>query len=140
MDTVSIHSFSTHVPFKQPIVLTHYISMVVAFLGCYPLLLTQQIRRQKVYIFSASLLFASIGFISGYFIQLEQSLTTIVFRIFALLLLCLVLMQIILVIYRSSTVAERLPQFHTIMTKCFHSLPKWVDLVLGFNGLGSDEF
>ncbi|OBZ83858.1 Protein YTP1 [Choanephora cucurbitarum] len=109
--------------------------MVVAFLGCYPLLLTQQIRRQKVYIFSASLLFASIGFISGYFIQLEQSLTTIVFRIFALLLLCLVLMQIILVIYRSSTVAERLPQFHTIMTKCFHSLPKWVDLVLGWSVL-----
>ncbi|KAI8345369.1 hypothetical protein BD560DRAFT_411652 [Blakeslea trispora] len=132
MDTVSIHSFSTHVPFKQPIVITHYISMVVAFLGCYPLLLTQQIRRQKVYIFSASLLFASIGFISGYFIQLEQSLTTIVFRIFALLLLCLVLMQVILAIYRSSTMAERFPQLHTIMTKCFRSLPKWVDLVLGW--------
>ncbi|KAI8069823.1 uncharacterized protein B0P05DRAFT_589286 [Gilbertella persicaria] len=132
MDTTSVHPFSTHVPFKQPIVITHYLSMVIAFLGCYPLLLTQHIRRQKAYIFTASIVFASVGFISGSFIQLEQNATTIVFHVVALLLLCLVVMQGILAVYRSTLIAEQCPQLHTLLTKCLHTVPKWVDLVLGW--------
>jgi hypothetical protein len=129
---MSIHSFSQNVPFKQPIVITHYTSMAIAFLGCYPLLLTQQIRRQKVYIISICLLFSSIGFISGYFIPAQNNATSLVSYAFAVLLLCLVLLQTILCCYRSTFISEYCPTLHTLLTKCLHRIPKWVDLALGW--------
>ncbi|GAA5803749.1 hypothetical protein HPULCUR_009233 [Helicostylum pulchrum] len=130
----TIYSFSTHVPFKQPVVITHYISMAIAFLGCYPLLLTRQIRRQKVYIASASLFFASIGFISGYFIQLlETNTASIVLHIFAFLLLFFVTVQSILVTHRSKYISENFTTLHSLLpTRLLSKIPKWVDLALGW--------
>ncbi|KAI8052759.1 hypothetical protein BDF21DRAFT_404213 [Thamnidium elegans] len=130
----TIYSFSTHVPFKQPVVITHYISMAIAFLGCYPLLLTRQIRRQKVYIASASLFFASIGFITGYFIQqIETNTASIVLHVFAFLLLFLVIIQSILVTYRSKYISENFTTLHSLLpTRLLSKIPKWVDLALGW--------
>lgn len=120
-------SFSTHVPFKQPLVITHLISMVIAFLGCYPLLLTQQLKRQKNYILFASLFFASIGFISGSFIQLDYTNTTsILFHLVGFLLFVLVLLQLILYITRSTNTTTK---YNILATK---KIPKWIDLTLGW--------
>jgi phosphoglycerol transferase MdoB-like AlkP superfamily enzyme len=121
MESSTIHSFSTHAPFKQPVVITHYISMVIAFLGCYPLLLTRKIQRQKVYIASAALFFGLIGFVSGYFIQqIEQNTTSTILHIFSLLLLFLVVIQSILAIYRRLAIRQ------------VKNIPKWIDLALGW--------
>lgn len=127
-----MQSFSANVPFKQPVVITHYISMVIAFLGCYPLLLTQQIRRQKVYILSICLVFSSIGFISGYFIQTSTNATSLVSCTFAIVLLCLGSLQTLLFCYRSSFISDHCPTLHTLLTKCLHRIPKWFDLGLGW--------
>jgi hypothetical protein len=123
MESPLIHSFSTHVPFKQPVVITHLISMVIAFLGCYPLLLTQQLKRQKNYILFASFFFASIGFISGSFIKTPAATntTSILFSLFNFILFVLVLAQAVLYISRSVVYKD---------TK--KEIPKWVDLVLGW--------
>lgn len=139
MDSASIHSFSSNVPFKQPIVITHYISMVIAFLGCYPLLLTRQIRKRKSYIIGFSIFFASVGFISGCFIkqtdrQQQNTSTSLTFNIFAILLLCLVSIHIILITWRSNLLTH-IPIMQYILTKCFGSIPKWVDVVLGWFNL-----
>lgn len=114
MDT-SIHSFSTHALFKQPIVITHLVSMVIAFLGCYPLLLTRQLRKRKVAIISLSCTFCTIGFITGYFIQTKQDTASLVLHIFGFILLCLVITQCI---------------FHFLIKPT-----KWVDLILGWAAL-----
>lgn len=114
MDT-SIHSFSTHALFKQPIVITHLVSMVIAFLGCYPLLLTRQLRKRKVAIISLSCIFCTIGFITGYFIQTKQDTASLVLHIFGFILLCLVIAQCI---------------FHFLIKPT-----KWVDLILGWAAL-----
>lgn len=127
MESNNILSFSTHAPFKQPIVITHYISMVIAFLGFYPLLLTRQIRRQKVYILSASFLFLSIGFISGSFISISDE-SSLVLRIFAFILLSLVISQAVLLAYRSD-------RFSSLFPTPFSKIPKWVDLAFGWISL-----
>ncbi|KAI7889842.1 uncharacterized protein EV154DRAFT_513076 [Mucor mucedo] len=124
METSTIHSFSTHAPFKQPVVITHYISMVIAFLGCYPLLLTRKIQKQKVYIASAALFFGLTGFISGYFIhQNERSTASTILNVISLLLFLLVVSQSILAIYRR------------LSTRQVKKIPKWIDLTLGWISL-----
>lgn len=122
MESSTFHSFSAHVPFKQPIVITHYISMVIAFLGFYPLLLTRHIRRQKIYIITVSLFFASIGFISGSFIpEIENNTASTLLHLFSFLLLCLVIIQVILLAYRSEKLS--LVSF---------KIPTWFDLFIGW--------
>lgn len=121
MESSAIHSFSTHAPFKQPVVITHYISMVIAFLGCYPLLLTRKIQKQKVYIASAAIFFALTGFVSGYFIQqVERNTTSTILNICSLLLSLLVGFQSLLAIYRQ------------LSTRQVKKIPKWIDLALGW--------
>ncbi|KAL9558875.1 hypothetical protein PS6_001086 [Mucor atramentarius] len=115
--------------------------MVIAFLGCYPLLLTRQIRKRKAYIIGFSVFFASIGFISGCFIkqteqqQQQNTLTSFIFNTFAVLLLCLVLIHIVLVTWRSNLLVGHIPAMQSVLTKCFASIPKWVDLALGWFNL-----
>lgn len=124
MESSTIHSFSTHAPFKQPVVITHYISMVIAFLGCYPLLLTRKIQKQKVYIASAALFFGLTGFVSGYFIhQNERNTTSTILNVISLLLFLLVVSQSILAIYRR------------LSTRQVKKIPKWIDLTLGWISL-----
>lgn len=133
MDSLPIQSFPANVPFKQPVVITHYVSMVIAFLGCYPLLLTQQLARKKNYILGVSVVFATIGFISGYFIHpANTTTTTIVSQSVIIILVSLLVIQSILCIYRSCIFSERFPFIHTILSKMLHKIPKWVDLVLGW--------
>lgn len=133
MDSLPIQSFPANVPFKQPVVITHYVSMVIAFLGCYPLLLTQQLARKKNYILGASAIFATIGFISGYFVQpAHVSTTTIVSRSVVIILVGLLFIQGQLCIYRSGFFSDQFPLIHTILSKALHKIPKWVDLVLGW--------
>ncbi|KAI7899103.1 uncharacterized protein BX663DRAFT_522297 [Cokeromyces recurvatus] len=122
MDTLSIQSFPTHVLFKQSIVIIHYISMVIAFLGCHPLLLTQQLRRQKIYIQSIFILFALIGFISGFFIITLRQLQKGIFMIVFVSLFFLVFTQILVSIYRFK---RRIIYFKK-------NIPKWVDLALAW--------
>lgn len=81
--------------------------MVIAFLGCYPLLLTRQLRKRKRLVIYATCLFASIGFISGYFIQTKQDTASLVLHIIGFILLCLAITQLVL-------------------------KTKWVELVLGW--------
>ncbi|CAO3676070.1 unnamed protein product [Rhizopus stolonifer] len=111
MESSYIHSFSAHVLFKQPIVITHLVSMVIAFLGCYPLLLTRQLRKRKTLIICASCIFSAVGFITGCFIQTEQDTASLVLHIIGLILLCLVIIQL---------------AFYSLTTT------KWIDLVLGW--------
>lgn len=133
MDALPIQSFPANVPFKQPVVITHYVSMVIAFLGCYPLLLTQQLARKKNYILGASIVFATIGFISGYFVQYQDmSTTALVSQSIAILLIILLAAQCALCVYRSSTFSEHFPLIHTVLSKVLHTVPKWVDLALGW--------
>ncbi|CEP17558.1 hypothetical protein [Parasitella parasitica] len=140
MDSASIHSFSPNVPFKQPIVITHYISMFITFLGCYPLLLTRQIRKRKSHILGFSVFFASVGFISGCFIKeteqqrQQNTWTSFIFNTFAILLLCLVLTHLLLIAWRSKLIGH-VPIIQTVLTKCFKNVPKWVDLALGWFNL-----
>ncbi|KAI8636943.1 hypothetical protein BD408DRAFT_425313 [Parasitella parasitica] len=140
MDSASIHSFSSNVPFKQPIVITHYISMFITFLGCYPLLLTRQIRKRKSHILGISIFFASVGFISGCFIketeqqQQQNTWTSFIFNTSAILLLCLVFTHILLVTWRSNLLGH-VPIMQSMLNKCFRNVPKWVDLALGWFNL-----
>ncbi|KAL9551223.1 hypothetical protein MBANPS3_004354 [Mucor bainieri] len=117
--------------------------MVIAFLGCYPLLLTRQIRKRKAYIIGFSVFFASIGFISGCFItqteqqqqQQQHTWTSFIFNMSAIILLCLVLTHIVLVTWRSNLLASHMPAMQSVLTKCFANIPKWVDLALGWFNL-----
>ncbi|KAI9267441.1 hypothetical protein BY458DRAFT_511792 [Sporodiniella umbellata] len=114
MESSYIHSFSAHVLFKQPIVITHLVSMVIAFLGCYPLLLTRQLRKRKTLIICASCVFSAIGFITGCFIQTKQDTASLVLHTIGFILLCLVIIQL---------------AFYSLSTT------KWVDLVFGWISL-----
>ena len=125
MESATFHSFSAHVPFKQPVVITHYISMVIAFLGFYPLLLTRQLRRQKIYILAGSLIFSLIGFISGSFISVQNTTSSVVLHLFAFFLFCLVTTQAVLVFCRIEKYSIR----------WINKIPKWVDLALGWFSL-----
>ncbi|KAI9478015.1 MAG: hypothetical protein EXX96DRAFT_569278 [Benjaminiella poitrasii] len=122
MDSLSIQSFSTHVPFKRPLVIVHYIVMVIAFLGCHPLLLTQQLRRQKLPIQATFLVLVSVGLVTGYF-NPQQGVAVVL-----TILLGLVFTQTILSIYRTERFAAKVRRWIDLNK----SIPKWIDSVLAW--------
>jgi hypothetical protein len=123
-------SFS-NVPLTQPIVISHYISMVIAFLGCYPLLLTQQIRRHKRVITFLSVLFTLTGFISGQFIKTANNFVSVVWRFLFLFLIFLVLNQFVLAVYRYA-VTEKQTFVYSFYPRWFSKMPLWIDIALGW--------
>ncbi|KAI8992553.1 hypothetical protein BDB01DRAFT_697201, partial [Pilobolus umbonatus] len=104
--------------------------MVIAFLGCYPVLLTQKIRKQKIYIIALFLFFALISLITGFIINIPKNTTSFILHTFAFILIFLVIIQLTLFVYRSAHLSDRIPFIHSIK-----HIPKWVDLVIGWTVL-----